>query len=107
MAGLGMLLLLLMLLDIAVRKALDKYKPLPHTLALILAMMIPAILVSTFNTYVFRQTIFTSWQLLPFAAVWLPRVLQSIGTTSMNVFFVVMLIGLCEKQPHIKHFLQK
>ncbi|MCL2605022.1 MAG: folate family ECF transporter S component [Defluviitaleaceae bacterium] len=107
MIGVGGFVLLLLLLDIAVRKALKKYEPLPHTLALVLAMMIPAILVSTHNTWVMRQTILTSWQVLPFVVVWLPRVVQSVATTTINVFFVTMLIGLCEKQPHIKNLLRK
>jgi ECF transporter S component (folate family) len=107
MTGIGGFLLLLILLDIIVRKVLKKYEPLPRTMALILAMMIPAILVSTVNTLVFRQTIYTSWQLLPLFVVWLPRVLQSIATTTLNVFFVSLLIGLCERQPHIKQLLRK
>ncbi|MCL2498729.1 MAG: folate family ECF transporter S component [Defluviitaleaceae bacterium] len=107
MLGIGGFVLLLILLDYIVRKALKKHEPLPHTLALVLAMMIPAILVSTHNTWVMRQTILTSWQLLPFVVVWLPRVLQSVATTTLNVFFVTMLIGLCEKQPHIKGLLRK
>jgi ECF transporter S component (folate family) len=105
--GIGGFLLLLLLIDFALRKFLQNKHPLPHTMALVLAMMIPAILVSTVNTLVFRQTIFTSWQVLPFFVVWLPRVLQSVATTTLNVFFVALLIGLCEKQPTVQGLLRK
>jgi ECF transporter S component (folate family) len=107
MMGIGGFVAFLILLDWVIRKALKKYEPPPHTLALIVAMMIPAVLVSTANTYVMRQTILTSWQLLPFVVVWLPRALQSVATTTINVFFVTILIGLCGKQPHIKNLLRK
>jgi hypothetical protein len=55
-----------------------------------------------------RQTVMTAWQVLPFVVVWLPRVLQSIATTTIiNVYFVALLLGICEKQPHIKRLLRK
>ena len=97
MMGAGVFLVLLLLLDLAAQKVLTRYNHRVQTMALILAMMIPAILVSTVNTWVLSTTAFPAWQLLPFSVVWLPRVLQSIATTSMNVFFVALLLGLYER----------
>jgi ECF transporter S component (folate family) len=104
--GSGAFLLGLLLLDILLRNILKKYQPLPNTLALVLTLMIPAILMNTVNTLILRQTVMTSWQVLPFFVVWLPRILQSIGIVTINLFFVVLLMGLCEKQPHIKKLIK-
>jgi len=104
--GAGGFFFLLLLLDFAVRWVL-KDRPLPPVMALILAMMIPAILVSVVNTYILMQTVFTAWQLLPFFVVALPRVLQSMATTTINVFFVSLLLGLCEKQPNLRALIRK
>ena len=104
MLGAGALLLLLLALDIAVRRFMEKRNaaPLPNTLALAIAMLVPAILVSTANTIMFRYTIFTSWQLVPLVVVWLPRVLSSIATTMINVFFIAFLMRLFEKEAHLR-----
>jgi ECF transporter S component (folate family) len=107
MMGSGGFLLFLILLDFLVRKILHKREPLPQTLALVLTLMLPAILMNTVNTIILRYTVMTSWQVLPFFVVWLPRIMQSIGTTTLNLFFVIILIGLCEKQPHIRALMRK
>jgi len=64
---------------------------------LLLAMLIASVIVSTFNTLLLRATIFTSWQLLPFVVVWLPRVFQTIVTTTIYAYFVAFLLGICKQ----------
>ncbi|MCL2197676.1 MAG: ECF transporter S component [Defluviitaleaceae bacterium] len=105
MIGSGALVLLLLALDFVLRKFLlkDNFR----TMALALSMMIPAILVSTANTWILRETTMTAWQVLPFYVVWLPRVLQSIGTTTINVYFVAVLINVCESQPTMRALMAK
>ena len=104
--GSGGFFFLLLLLDFAVRK-LIKNQPLPQTMALVLAMMIPAIMVSVMNTYILSQTVMTAWQLLPFGIVALPRALQSMATTTINIFFLTLLLGLCQKLPEMRALLRK
>jgi len=105
MVGSGALVLLLLVLDFVLRKFLlkDDFK----TMALALSMMLPAILVSSANTWILRETTMTSWQVLPFYIVWLPRVLQSIGTTAINVYFVALLVNVCERQPTMRALMAK
>ena len=105
MIGSGGLVLLFLLIDFVLRKYFIKENL--HTTALALSMMIPAILVSTANTWILRETTMTSWQVLPFSVVWLPRVLQSIGTTTINVYFVALLINVCESQPIMRRLMAK
>jgi hypothetical protein len=112
--GVGSIFFVLLGLEMAVRFVFSRRKadetappphgetPLPHTAALIVAMMIPAILVSSINTYILSRYVYTSWQLLPFVVVWLPRVVQSMATTAVNFFFITFILGLCGRHPSIK-----
>jgi len=104
--GSGVFFFLLLLLDFAVRKAI-KNQPLPQTMALVLAMIIPAMLVSIVNTYILSQTLLTAWQLLPFWVVALPRLLQSMATTTLYIFFLTLLLGLCQKLPEMRALIRK
>ncbi|MCL2399277.1 MAG: ECF transporter S component [Defluviitaleaceae bacterium] len=102
MVGSGIFGLLLIGVDWVVNKFLLKGKTEVKTMSLLLSMMTAAVLVSTINTIVFRYTIFTSWQLLPFSVVWLPRAMQTIATTTVMTYFVAMLLGVLERQPYLK-----
>jgi len=104
--GTGALFLFLFGLDFVLRRVL-KNQPLSSTTALVLAMMIPAMLVSSINTFILRQTVMTAWQLLPFFIVWLPRVLQSMATTTLNILFLTFLLDLCKKLPHMNILIRK
>ena len=102
MIGSGVFGLLLILVDWSAVKFLLKEHTGVKTMALLLAMMSAAVLTSTINTIVLRQTAFPSWQLLPFSVVWLPRVMQTIASTTVMTYFVAMLLGICERQPHLR-----
>ena len=65
---------------------------------LLLAMLIGSWLVNTLNTIVMREMLFTSWQVLPFVVVWLPRIIQTTITTTVYVYFIAFLLGICKKQ---------
>ena len=104
--GAGLFFFLLLLLDVLVRRVLKDH-PLPPMMALILTLMVPAIMVSVVNTYILSQTAFTAWQLLPFWVVALPRLLQSLATTTLNIFFVSLLLGLCEKQESLRALIRR
>ena len=102
MVGSGILGLLLVVLDSIVNKFLLKGETKIETMPLLLAMMTTSILISTINTIILRYTIFTSWQLLPFSVVWLPRAMQTVATTTVITYFVAMLLGVWERQPYLK-----
>jgi len=106
MVGSGLFGLLLVSADWAMNKYVIKGEHKVATMSLMLAMMTAAVLVSTINTVILRQTIFASWQLLPFSAVWLPRVMQTVATTTLMTYFVAMLLGVCERQPHLRQWMR-
>jgi len=85
---------LLVIIDFFISKKLLQYSIMP----LLLAMLTSSIIVNTLNTILFRATIFPAWQLLPFFVVWLPRVLQTIITTTIYSYFVAFLLNLCKAQ---------
>ena len=85
---------LLVFIDFFMSRKLLQYSIMP----LLLAMLTSSILVNTANTILLRATLFPSWQLLPFYMVWLPRVLQTIITTTIYAYFVAFLLNLCKAQ---------
>lgn len=104
--GAGAFGLLLVLMDWMANKFLIKDKASMQTMPLLLALMIPAVLISTINTEILRHTAFPSWQLLPFSVVWLPRVMQTMATTTLITYFVAMLLGVCKNQPHLREWIK-
>jgi ECF transporter S component (folate family) len=106
MIGSGIFGLLLVGIDWAAGKYLIKGGHKVPTMSLLLAMMTAAVLISTINTIIFRYTIFPSWQLLPFSVVWLPRVVQTIASTTLMTYFIAMLLGVCERQPHLRQWMR-
>jgi len=77
-----------------------------NTMALLIAMMAAGVIVNTLNTVILRNTVLPSWQLLPFSAVWLPRVMQAVGTTMVVTYFVAILLGISESQVQFKAWLK-
>lgn len=64
---------------------------------LLVVMISSGVLVSTLNTVVLRETIFTAWKVLPFSVVWLPRIAEEILSNTMYAYFIAMLLGICNK----------
>lgn len=69
---------------------------------LLLAMLIGSWTVTTLNTVILREMLLTSWQLLPFTVVWLPRIIQTTITTTVYAYFVAVLLGVCMQQRNLK-----
>ncbi len=65
---------------------------------LLIAMIGSGLFVTTLNTLVLRETIFTAWKVLPFAVVWIPRVIEEILGNTVKVYFVAVLLGAFRKQ---------
>ena len=74
---------------------------------LLIAMISSGLFVTTLNTVLLRETIFTAWKLLPFAVVWIPRVIEEILGNTVKAYFVAVLLGICKKHPSLKELINE
>ncbi len=65
---------------------------------LLIAMVGSGLIVTTLNTVVLRETIFTAWKVLPFIAIWIPRVIEEVLGNTVKAYFVAVLLGIFGKQ---------
>ena len=76
------------------------------TTTLLVALLVPAVLVSIINTHILRETQFLSWQLLPFWVIGLPRLMQAVATTTIMAYFVAMLLNIFRRQPNAREIMK-
>lgn len=74
---------------------------------LLIAMIGSGLIVTTLNTVVLRETIFPSWKVLPFAVIWLPRVIEEILSNTVKAYFVAILLGIFQQQPSLKELINE
>lgn len=65
---------------------------------LLIAMIVSGLIVTTLNTVVLRETIFPTWKVLPFAAVWIPRAIEEVLSNTVKAYFVAVLLGVMQRQ---------
>ena len=88
---------ILCLLFIAVDILLAKYNAARtvYSTQILATMLIAGITVNSLNTVILREFLFPAWKLLPFTALWLPRLSEVILISCINSFFVALLYPLC------------
>jgi len=69
---------------------------------LLIAMVGSGLIVTTLNTVVLRETIFTAWKVLPFAAIWIPRAIEEILGNTVKAYFVATLLNIFKKSARFK-----
>lgn len=74
---------------------------------LLIAMVGSGLIVTTLNTVVLRETIFTAWKVLPFAVIWIPRVIEEVLGNTVKAYFVAMLLGIFKRQRGLKELTDK
>lgn len=72
-------------------------RPKARVLAMLLAVLISGVIVTTLNTVVMRETLYESWKVLPFAVVWIPRAIEELLAGVVKVCCMAMLMGSCSK----------
>ena len=72
-------------------------RPKARVLAMLLAVLISGVIVTTLNTVVMRETLYESWKILPFAVVWIPRAIEEMLAGVVKVCCMAMLMGACSK----------
>ena len=74
---------------------------------LLITILVSAVIVSTLITIVLRETVFReAWQLLPFVVVWLPRVIETIVSNTIYVYFMALLLGIFERQQGLRELIR-
>jgi uncharacterized membrane protein len=72
---------------------------------LMLALTLSGLFVTTLNTVILRETVYESWKLLPFAVVWLPRVIEEILGNIVKAYFIIVLLEIFKKQRNLKEII--
>lgn len=86
-AGLGTLLL-------CVNAMFKKYFCNTHLFAIFMAVIAAGLIVTTLNTWVLREVLYTSWKALPFVVVWLPRALEEVLMGAVKAYIVSVLYNV-------------
>lgn len=68
-----------------------------NTLAILLAVSVSGVIVTTLNTVILREMLFASWKVIPFAVLWLPRAIEELLAGVVKVCFMGMLTAVCAK----------
>ncbi len=74
---------------------------------LLIAMVGSGLIVTTLNTVVLRETIFTAWKVLPFAAIWIPRAIEEILGNTVKAYFVATLLNIFKSQRGLNELVDK
>ena len=103
--GSGLLGLLLLIADWFLSKKLTKNTGAGRIPQLLIVMIVSGLAVTTLNTIVLRETIYESWKVLPFAVVWLPRVIEEILGNTVKAYFIAMLLGIVNRQQGLRQLI--
>lgn len=73
-----------------------------NIMPLLITMLVTGLIMSTFNTIIIRQHVFTSWQEMPFVVVWLPRATLNVLTYAVYTYIIAVLMEVCNRVNFIK-----
>lgn len=107
MIGCAVLGILLLAADFFLSKKLAHDTSRGQIPQLLIAMIGSGLIVTTLNTIVLRETIFTAWKVLPFAVIWIPRMIEEILGNTVKAYFVALLLGICRKQNTLQEIMDE
>ena len=96
--GSAVLGLVLLLADFLLTRKFKQTAGIGQVPQLLIAMIVSGLIVTTLNTVLLRETIYASWKVLPFAVVWIPRVIEEILGNTVKAYFVALLLGVAWRQ---------
>ena len=97
--------ILLLVLDLLISRKVRSNRGGGQMMPLLLAMIGSGLIVTTLNTVVMREMVYTSWKVLPFAVLWIPRVIEEILANIIKTYSVAVLLGVLNRQNGIKEIL--
>lgn len=98
----GALGLIMLLANLLADKYLFKNRVKVDLLAIMLAVVVPGLIVTTVNTVILRETYFESWKVLPFVALWIPRAAEEIIAGAVKSLFMSVLMGVFVGQSSLR-----
>ncbi|MCL2368423.1 MAG: ECF transporter S component [Oscillospiraceae bacterium] len=101
-AGAGLFALLLLGVEFAFSKWLIR-EQFTQLLPLTITILLAGFFVSTLNTFVLRPIF---WPTIPFAAVWIPRMIVSLLVDTVFVYFVAILLRLFGRNENLSELVQ-
>ena len=90
--------IILLAADILISKKFLQDTRKGQIMQLLIALVVSGLIVTTLNTVILRETIFTAWKVLPFAVVWIPRAIEEILGNTVKAYFIAALSGIFNKQ---------
>ena len=105
--GSAVLCIFLLAADLFISKKFLKDEHKGQITQLLIAMVGSGLIVTTLNTVVLRETIFTAWKALPFAVIWIPRVIEEILGNMVKAYFVAMLLGIFKRQHGLNELINR
>jgi len=99
----GAMAALTIVVDFVICRILPERREKSRFLAVLVAMLLSGLVVTTLNTVILREVLFESWKMLPFTVVWLPRVIEEIVSACVKSYFIAALLGAAEKSAAIKN----
>ena len=97
LVGIAVFGIVLLLADIVISKRFFRDTDNGKIIQLLLAMMISGLIVTTLDTVLLRETIYTSWKVFPFVVVWLPRVITALLSNTIYAYFMALFMGIYKK----------
>ncbi|KPU44643.1 hypothetical protein OXPF_17290 [Oxobacter pfennigii] len=97
--------LILLAADLIISRLFLKDAQKGQTMQMLIALLVSGLIVTTLNTILLRETIYTSWKALPFAAVWIPRAIEEILGNTLKAYFMAVLLGIFNEQRNLKELM--
>ncbi len=97
--------ILLLVLDLLISRKIRSDREGGQMMPLLLAMIGSGLAVTTLNTFVMREMVYTSWKVLPFVVLWIPRIIEEILANTVKTYFVAVLLGALNQQGGMKEIL--
>ena len=103
--GSAILGIVLLIADLLISKKLLHDTRMARIPQLLIAMVVSGLVVTTLNTVVLRETLYTAWKALPFMVLWVPRAIEEILSNTVMAYFVAVLMGVFEKRRELNGLL--
>ncbi len=95
--SIGLIAFSMIIIDFFATKYLEKRGMKSYVLPLMITIIVSGIFVTTVNTLVLRETIYTGWKELPFLIIWLPRAIEELLSSALEIYALAIMINVYER----------